>query len=284
MSSSGNFNARQLPRTTTTPWHLRRTRHAALDNCEADAEREEPDLKPPCPHVGALIPTSIVLQRLHDEVTTDHFTLGWLMSRLGKRSFGVIMLLLAVVAIAPGVSMVAGLLLMIPAFQMVMGQPAPVFPRIIAARPLPTRRVAALVQRAVPALKYLEKVIHPRWPSPHETTKRVVGIVVVILNATLVFTPVPLSNVVPAMLIALIALAYLQEDGLLLSFALLLAGIVMTVEFVAVCEMDNRLFLAHLGLSASGNKRRFKSPTFRVRLVSIIRPLGGLDDDTPGRR
>ena len=146
--------------------------------CETDTEREEPDLKPPCPDVGALTPTSIVLQRLHDEVTTDHFTLGWLMSRLGKRSFGVIMLLLAVVAIAPGVSMVAGLLLMIPAFQMVMGQPAPVFPRIIAARPLPTRHLAALVQRAMPALKYLEKVIHPRWPSPHESTKRVVGIVV----------------------------------------------------------------------------------------------------------
>ena len=45
-----------------------------------------------------------------------------------------------------------------------------------------------------------------------------------------------MSNVVPAMLIALIALAYLQEDGLLLSIALLLAGIVMTVEFVAVWE------------------------------------------------
>jgi hypothetical protein len=68
-----------------------------------------------------------VLQRLHDEVPTDHFTLGWLMHSLRKRSFGIIMLLLAVVAIAPGVSIVAGLLLMIPAFQMIAGQPAPSF-------------------------------------------------------------------------------------------------------------------------------------------------------------
>jgi hypothetical protein len=78
-----------------------------------------------------------VLQRLHDEVPTDHFTLGWLMHRLRKRSFGIVMLLLALVAIAPGVSIVAGLLLMIPAFQMIAGQPAPVFPHRIAARPLP---------------------------------------------------------------------------------------------------------------------------------------------------
>ncbi|MBR0868478.1 hypothetical protein JQ614_44635 [Bradyrhizobium diazoefficiens] len=41
------------------------------------------------------------------------------MGRLHKRSSGLIMLLLAVVAIAPGVSIVAGLLLMIPASQVI---------------------------------------------------------------------------------------------------------------------------------------------------------------------
>jgi hypothetical protein len=56
---------------------------------------------------------------------------GWLMHSLRKRSFGIIMLLLALVAIAPGLSIVAGLLLMIPAFQMIAGKPAPVFPRRI---------------------------------------------------------------------------------------------------------------------------------------------------------
>jgi hypothetical protein len=48
------------------------------------------------------------------------------------------MLLLAVVAIAPGVSIFAGLLLFIPAIQMILGHAAPVFPQSIAARPLPT--------------------------------------------------------------------------------------------------------------------------------------------------
>jgi hypothetical protein len=192
-------------------------------------------LRPPL-DVRALIPTSVVLQRLHDEVPTDHFTLGWLMHSLRKRSFGIIMLLLALVAIAPGVSIVAGLLLMIPAFQMIAGQPVPVFPRRIAARPLPTRHLAALVQRAVPVLRYLEKVVHPRWHTPLEPTKRVVGIVVVILNTTLVFTPIPLSNVVPACVIALISLAYLEEDGLLLTIALFAAVMVVTIELMAVWQ------------------------------------------------
>ena len=149
-----------------------------------------------------LIPTSVVLQRLHDEVPPDHFTLGWLMHSLRKRSFGIIMLLLALVATVPGLSIVAGLLLMIPAFQMIAGKPAPVFPRRIATRALPTRHLAAVVQRSVPLLRYLEKVVHPRWHTPLEATKRLVGAVVVVLSATLVFIPIPMSNVVPIALLA----------------------------------------------------------------------------------
>ena len=45
------------------------------------------------------------------------------MHSLHKRSFGIIMLLIALVAIAPGLSIVAGLLLMIPAFQMIAELP-----------------------------------------------------------------------------------------------------------------------------------------------------------------
>ena len=108
------------------------------------------------------------------------------------------------------------------------------FPRRIAARPLPTRHLAALVQRAVPALRYLEKMIHPRWLTPLEATTRLVGTVVVILNTTVVFAPIPLSNIVPALAIALISLAYLEEGGLLLSIALPAAVIVLTIAVVAV--------------------------------------------------
>ena len=188
------------------------------------------------PDMRALTHTSVVLQRLHDEAPTDHFTLGWLLGSLRKRSFGMIMLVLAVVAAAPGVSIVAGLLLMIPAWQMIVGRPAPVFPRRISNRPLPTRYFAALVQRAVPVLRYLERIVHPRWPTPLEATKRLVGTVVLILSIVLVFAPIPLSNVVPALVIALISLAYLEEDGLLLSIALLAAVIVLTAALLVIWE------------------------------------------------
>ena len=52
----------------------------------------------------------------------------------------------------------------------------------------------------------------------------------------MVFIPIPLSNVIPALVIALISLAYLEEDGLVLSIALANAVIVMTIELIAVWE------------------------------------------------
>ena len=183
------------------------------------------------------VPISVVLQRLHDEMPTDHFTLGWLMRSLHERSFGIIMLLLALVAITPGLSILAGLLLMIPAVQMIAGKVAPVFPGRIATRSFPAKRLAAVVQRAVPMLGYLERVVHPRWHTSPEATKRLVGAVVVILSATLVFIPIPLSNEVPALVIALISLAYIEGDGLLLSIALLAAVVVLVVAAAALWEM-----------------------------------------------
>ena len=133
-------------------------------------------------------------------------------------------------------SIIAGLLLFIPAFQMILGHAAPAFPQSIAVRPLPTSQLSALVQRAIPALQTLEKVVYPRWPIPHQATKRLVGVVVLLLDVTVTFTPLPLSNIIPALLIGLISLAYLQEDGLVLSVALTLAAVLLTADLLAVQE------------------------------------------------
>lgn len=182
------------------------------------------------------MPISIVLQHLHDEVPADHFTLGWLMGRLRKRSFGIIMLLLGLAATVPGVSVAAGLLLMIPACQLILGHTTPAFPRRIAVHPIPTQRLAALVQRAVPVLRSVERVIHPRWHTPLDPTGRVVGAIVLILSAALVFIPIPTSNIVPALTIVLISLAWLEEDGLLLAVAVLIGLVISALALAAVWE------------------------------------------------
>jgi hypothetical protein len=67
-----------------------------------------------------------------------------------------------------------------------------------------------------------------------EVAKRAVGIMVLLLAVVLLLMPVPLSNVAPAMVISLISLAYVEEDGLLLSAAFLAAIILIGIGSAAV--------------------------------------------------
>jgi hypothetical protein len=185
--------------------------------------------------MAARAPTSAVLDDLLGEAPAGQVTLDWLLGRLGDRSFGVVLLLLALLGLLPGVSAVAGVLLAVPAAQMILARRAPVFPRRVATRRFDTRRLARVVRRVVPVLRWLERFIRPRWTTPFEATKRVVGGVVMLLGASLL-APVPLSNVPPALTIALIAFAYLEEDGVLLCAALAAALAMLAVAAAVAWE------------------------------------------------
>jgi hypothetical protein len=179
-------------------------------------------------------PSSRVLEDLLDQAPADQFTLGWLMSALHQRSFGIVILFFGLLATAPIGSTVPGLVLAVVAVQMIVGRREPVFPRFITDRSLPTRYLFRLGGRAVPILRYLEKAVHPRWPIAFEAAKRSVGVMVLLLTAVLLLTPVPLSNIAPAIVIALISLAYIEEDGLVLCFALLAAVVLISAASAAV--------------------------------------------------
>jgi len=174
---------------------------------------------------------SAVLQELHDAASGDQFTLAWLMERLDRHSFGIILLLLAIVAATPGICVFGGLLIMAIAFQMIIGASRPSFPRWIANRPLPTRRLRSIVPHCIAALRFLERAIRPRWLMPPGITKRVIGLTVMALAARLILVPIPLSNVLPALVIGLISLAYLEEDGLFLSLSLVAGFSFLAVDF-----------------------------------------------------
>jgi hypothetical protein len=77
-------------------------------------------------------------------------------------------------------------------------------------------------------------VTMPRWHIAHHAIGRIVGIAVVLLSAVFIFIPIPLSNIVPALVIAFIALAWIEEDGLFLAVSLLAAMLVLAVTGVGV--------------------------------------------------
>lgn len=176
-------------------------------------------MPPASPHTA---PTSVVLAELLNGAPEEQVSLSWLIESLRERSFGIVLLLMGLVALVPGASIFIGVLLAIPAFQMMLARKGPIFPGFIARRRVSTRRLARLIARVNPVLRRLERLIRPRWRTPFEATKRVVGIVILLLGVTLL-APIPFSHVIPALLIILLAFAYLEEDGIALCIALVAA-------------------------------------------------------------
>jgi len=177
-----------------------------------------------------VIAGSALLQELHDRVPAGQFTLQWLICRLRSESYPALIFLLAIVAAIPGVSLPAGLLLLVLTIQMIAHRATPTFPRWIADRPLPSDKLRLSLGRAIPILKVVEKAIRPRWPIVLTAARTIVGIAILLLTVRLISFPLPLSNVFPAIIIAAIALSCLEQDGLMLVLALLAGGVVLVVD------------------------------------------------------
>jgi hypothetical protein len=101
------------------------------------------------------------------------------------------LLLLVLLAVIPGISIIASMLIFVPAYQMICGREGPVFSRFLASPP-GKKPLAVVLTRAVPVLHLLERFIDTRWPTPFETTKGVVGCAILLVDC-LLFLPIPLS-------------------------------------------------------------------------------------------
>jgi len=178
-------------------------------------------------------PTSTILRDLLLHAPGEVVTVGWLMESLGDRSFGVVLLLLGLIGSFPGASVPAGIIILLLAVQMMLGRQGPMLPNVLMVRTFPRQRLAAMLARVVPPLRFLERFIRPRWRGPFQMTKRVVGVATLLL-AALLFAPVPLSNTPPGLVIVLLSFAYLEEDGVLLLIALALAAVLLLIGAGAV--------------------------------------------------
>jgi hypothetical protein len=177
--------------------------------------------------------TSEVLEELIAQAPDGPVDLEWLLGHLGKRSFGLLLLLLGLLIVIPGVATVATVMIAFPSFEMMLGRSHPTFPAFLSKRPFDFKRFKRFTEKAQPALRAIETISRPRWTLPHAVTDRLVGAVVFLLALSAGW-PLPLVNVIPGIAIVLIAIAYLQQDGLLLAVAaavglLSLAGFGWTV-------------------------------------------------------
>ena len=168
------------------------------------------------------VPTSVHLSRMLDRVDGERVSISWLMGELGERSFGLTLLVMAMIALLPGASTLVGLLIAWPAVQLVLGHDKAVLPKVMARREVDVARLSRIIAVVAPRLAWAERLIRPRWPDFFRSSRRLTGTTMLLLGLTLI-SPVPFTQVVPALVIMLLALAYLEEDGFALLLALLAA-------------------------------------------------------------
>lgn len=166
--------------------------------------------------------TRALLDALLDGDEKQTLDFGALMRGLGRRAFGMLLLLATLPAFIPipigGV--LSGPLVVVLAAQLLIGLRRPWLPGFIARRG-PKRETLARFDRMVaPWLLRLERVVRPRLAIvlDHRLASTVTGLLLLLLGV-LLSLPVPFTNYPLGGLILLFALALLERDGAMMLVA-----------------------------------------------------------------
>lgn len=198
---------------------------------------------------------SELLDRLVHDGPSESIVFGSLLEAVGERAFGALILVFAIpaamVGIIPGVSTVLGLPLLLLSVQLMIGSPRPWLPRSVSARSWERGAFARIVASIRPRLRRFEKLLKPRLLVLTSTwAERGIGLCCLIA-AVLVFLPIPLGNLLPAMALCAFGLALMERDGVLvllglgtLGFSLIvLGGAALALKALALDGLPRLLHL-----------------------------------------
>ncbi len=150
-------------------------------------------------------------------------SLGDLFDRMEERSYGVLLLLLALPCCLPFVYVlpqIVALPMMLLALQMAMGRPTPWLPDSVRARRFSVASLQTVVDRSRRFLGMFEAIAHPRlaFLTGH-LGSRVTGALLAIPCLS-ILVPLPLTNTAPGVGVAVASFAIIERDGLLLLLGL----------------------------------------------------------------
>lgn len=170
-------------------------------------------------HHRAASPHQRTSQILHDiALRCDHrWTVGDISAALGKRCFGLMLLIFAlpnaIPLPIPGVSTLTSLPLIFFAAQLALGRDTVWMPRWLANRSIAGDRLKLFLLRAIPWLAKLEKCLKPRLEHIGGRFSHRIGGALIVLLACLIALPIPLGNLPLGIAITALALAVTERDG-----------------------------------------------------------------------
>ena len=167
-------------------------------------------------------------------------TLGDIVDRVDERAFGVLLLLLALPCTLPFVYVlpqIVALPMLALAAQMAMGKRAPWFPQRFRRRRFEIAAFRSVIARSEKYLGWVERFARPRLrPVTGQGGMRFVGVILLIPIAS-ILTPLPATNTVPGIGVAVVALGLIERDGALVVLGLLVGlvwvGLLLTLGLEA---------------------------------------------------
>ncbi len=161
---------------------------------------------------------SYIFRKLEDTMTDDDISLNDVMEAFHERGFGVFLFFFALPAALPlpavGVGTVLGIPLLFLTVQQALGRDRVWFPKKMREKRLKCDTVRRIIQKAEPWLVRIEKLAKPRLSFvTRGFFTHIIGLFGFIMTLA-VCIPLPMTNTVPSLGIALMAVGMIMRDGL----------------------------------------------------------------------
>lgn len=156
-----------------------------------------------------------LVQSLADASGPEGLTLREIRDRLDERAYGLLILILAIPCLVPalyGVPQIVGIPILLLAGQMLVGRPEPWLPEAALKRTVSKAMLDRMADFAVKRMGWFERLSRPRLRLFAEGwAERAAAAFMILATATIVL---PMTNTVPSVALALMAVGLIQRDGL----------------------------------------------------------------------
>jgi len=173
--------------------------------------------------------TSLILTRTLQSFEGANTNVGTLLYKLRRRSFGGVLLILAVLSLIPGVGIFSGILMMILGIQLCVGFRSPKLMRSINKRTISVDHIRYMLNRVIPSIEKAERFIKPRWLFFTGVPLNILVGLVTFLLSIFVILPLPFTNLLPTLSIVIFSIGLMERDGLFILFGLIIASCALLV-------------------------------------------------------
>lgn len=191
----------------------------------------------PAPHPNRPANASALVEELIEAFPNERVTVGELLHRLDGRAYGLLLLLTALpvcIPNIPGISTIFAVIMFVPAVQMILGRGHAWLPQRICRWSFSRQALNGALTAALPSLRRLERLAKPRWCVLVSPPLMPLWGAMTFVMAIVLALPIPGGNLPVGLTIAALALALLQQDGVVAVISGVMAAATLAIVFAII--------------------------------------------------